>query len=184
MQTSDIVMSVIVLIAPFMAVFAQRQIDIYREKRNRRLAVFKALMATRGTTLAPSRIEALNMIDLEFADRRSKEVVLAWKAYLDHLTALSNIPREQRDKMTESWLLKSEDLTSDLLYEMGKTLGYQFDKVHLKRSIYHPQGHIDIENEQTLIRKLLLEVLEGDRQINTLTTVTSAQSQPPSSQCH
>ena len=44
---------------------------------------------------------------------------------------------------------------------MGKSLDYEFDKTHIKRSIYSPQGHADIENEQQFLRKALIELLMG-----------------------
>ena len=66
MTISDGLMIIAILIAPFLAVFAQRQIDLWREQRQRKLWVFKTLMATRGRTLSPEHVQALNMIELEF----------------------------------------------------------------------------------------------------------------------
>lgn len=53
MTISDGLLIVAVLLAPFLAVFAQRQIELWREHRQRKLWVFKTLMATRGRTLSP-----------------------------------------------------------------------------------------------------------------------------------
>lgn len=65
MTISDGLMIIAILIAPFLAVFAQRRIDIWREHRQRKLWVFKTLMATRGRALAPEHVQALNMIELD-----------------------------------------------------------------------------------------------------------------------
>jgi hypothetical protein len=69
MTLSDGLIIIAILIAPFLAVFAQRQIDLWREQRQRKLWVFKTLMATRGRTLSPEHVQALNMIELEFTKR-------------------------------------------------------------------------------------------------------------------
>lgn len=84
-------MIVAILIAPFLAVFAQRQIDLWREQRQRKLWVFKTLMATRGRTLSPEHVQALNMIELEFQKSSEKPILDAWKEYYDlSLTQRSN----------------------------------------------------------------------------------------------
>lgn len=52
MTVADWVMVLAVLLAPFAAVFAQRAIEVWWEKRQRRLQVFKTLMASRGALLS------------------------------------------------------------------------------------------------------------------------------------
>lgn len=66
MTISDGLMILAVLVAPFLAVFAQKQIELWREQRSRKLWVFKTLMATRGRALSLEHVQALNVIDLEF----------------------------------------------------------------------------------------------------------------------
>jgi hypothetical protein len=44
---------------------------------------------------------------------------------------------------------------------MGKTLGYDFDKVYLKKGAYYPEIAFNVEQEQHALRKQLLEVLDG-----------------------
>jgi hypothetical protein len=79
MTISDVLMIVAILIAPFLAVFAQRQIDLWREQRQRNLWVFKTLMATHGRTLSPEHVQALNMIELKFQKSSEKPILDAWK---------------------------------------------------------------------------------------------------------
>jgi hypothetical protein len=45
---------------------------------------------------------------------------------------------------------------------MGQTLDYEFDAVHVKKGIYMPQGHAQIEDEKILIRQGLIRLLYGD----------------------
>ena len=70
MTTSDWVMVFAVLIAPLLAVQAQKFIERMREKRQRKLSIFFQLMATRATRVAPQHVQALNMIDIEFYGKR------------------------------------------------------------------------------------------------------------------
>ena len=51
---------------PILAVQAQKFIERARARRESRLSIFYRLMTFRATPLAPERIQALNMIDLEF----------------------------------------------------------------------------------------------------------------------
>jgi hypothetical protein len=112
------------------------------------------------------------MIDLEFDGVRP--VTDAWKAYLDHLTKTPKYPtsegkadEEKRsekaiyDSKMDSWGNQREDFLADLLHTMGASLDYNFDKTHIKRSIYAPQGHADIENDQQFIRRSVIELFLG-----------------------
>ncbi len=186
MTISDLFMVAAVLLAPVIAVQVSKYLERKRSANERKLNVFKTLMATRGRMLDPSHVEALNMIDLEFNGVNT--VTDAWKAYLDCLTKMPQFPtgegkdEEQKkseknlyDSQMSSWNDKREDFLTDLLYEMGKTLNYKFDKTYIKRSIYSPQGHVDIDNEQQFLRKALIELLMGRLNLPVL-TITPALS--------
>ena len=60
---------------------------------------------------------------------------------------------------------KSRDLTAELLAAMGKSLGYDFDKVYLKKAAYYPEGLGNVEVEQHALRRELLELLGGKRKL-------------------
>jgi len=169
---SDVIMILAVLLAPVIAVQVDKYLERKRSKDERRLNIFKTLMATRGRIIDPRHVEALNMIDLEFVGE--KAVTDSWKAYLDHLTNIPTYPtgegKSDEEKAAEktlydsqmsSWGSQRENTLADLLHTMGNFLGYSFDKTHIKRSIYSPQGHADIENEQQLLRRAMIELLMG-----------------------
>ena len=168
MTISDSLMIFAVLISPLLAVQVQKIIESWRETKQRKIFIFKTLMATRGTTLSPRHVEALNMIDLEFSinNKDEKLVVEAWKMYLDHLHDLNVDPKDPdyRVKM-DVWTKRSNELLIALLYEMAQNLGYEFDKVHLKKGSYNPQGHFDMEMEQNFIRKSIVDLFFGDKSI-------------------
>lgn len=155
-----------VLIGPVLAVQAQKTIESWRERKLKKLSIFKTLMATRGTTLSPAHVEALNMIDLEFSGRKAKvkKVIDAWKIYLDHLHSL-NIDHSDPsyNVKLDTWTERSKELLAELLYEMAQSVGYYFDKVHLKKGSYTPQGHADIEFEQNFIRRSVVQLFLGNK---------------------
>lgn len=158
MTVADWLMILAVVLAPLIAVQVQKYLEHYREDKGRKLNVFKTLMATRAATVAGEHVQALNMIDLEFQGKKYKKVTDAWKNYLDHL---NHYPKED-EKQQPVWGERRVDLLAKLLQEMGKSLGYHFDDVHVKRGIYAPQAHAQIEDENWLIRRGLIRLLYGD----------------------
>src|SRR5690606_38052626 len=104
---------------------------------------------------------SLNMVGLEFNGKKYSKAVSAWKTYLDHL---SSCPRDD-DNLINIWAEKKNDQLSDLLYEMGVSLGFDFDKVHIKKAGYIPQAYADQENEQGFIRRQVVDILLGKKAI-------------------
>ena len=45
---------------------------------------------------------------------------------------------------------------------MGKSFGYSFDEVHIKKGIYAPQAHAQTEDEHLLIRRGIIRLLYGE----------------------
>jgi hypothetical protein len=71
-----------VFTGPIVALLTQRVLDHLRERRNRRLTLFRILMGTRAASVSQVHVDALNQIDVEFYGWRPahKRVVAAWKA--------------------------------------------------------------------------------------------------------
>jgi len=159
MTIADWLMILAVLLGPIIAVQLTRYLDNKKEERERKLQVFKTLMATRAYTISWDHVVALNRIDLEFDkdNKKEKAVIEAWKAYLDLLGDKSLTP--------EQWGIKRVDLLVELLYTMARVLAYDFDKTHIKNSSYSPVAHGNIEDEQKALRAGLIDVLEGKRSI-------------------
>jgi hypothetical protein len=144
---------------PIVAVQLTKYLDSKKEKRQRKLDIFKTLMSTRSYSTSWDHVMTLNRIDLEFELSRPKEkaVVEAWKQYLD-LLGDKTITGEQ-------WGSKRVDLLVELLYSMALVLDYDFDKTHIKNSSYSPMVHGNIENQQAKIREGIIEILEGNREL-------------------
>lgn len=157
MNISDWLMITAVFLGPIVAVRLTRFLDERREIRERKLEIFKTLMATRAYNVSWAHVEALNRIDLEFEKKNSDEraVLDAWKAYHDLLG---------NDRLSpEQWGTRRVDLLVELLHKMALVLDYDFDKTHIKNSSYAPKVHGDLEAQQDAIRRLTIELLEGRR---------------------
>lgn len=167
MTISDKVMVAAVILGPIFAIQVEKIIEHWKEKRSFKLWIFKTLMRTRGATLSPLHVEALNMIELEFYPREKfKKIIEAWKVYLDHLHSFpQNKAENDYENQVRTWTEKKNDLLVDLLFEMAKELNYEFDRLSLKKGVYSPQGHADAEWEQVLIRKSLVTILSGKNSI-------------------
>lgn len=165
MTISDPIMVFAVLGAPFLAVYAQKKIELWREQRQKKLWVFKTLMATRGVPLSPEHVQALNMIDLEFTSQSDKPVLTAWKEYNDQLNSYPRDGEDQNEKAIV-WSQRKEELLAALLRQMGESLNYKFDSVQIKKGAYSPEAHAIVEFELQLLRKTMLEWLLGKRNVS------------------
>jgi len=169
MNTSDWLIIIAILLSPLIALEVQRYIDIFRERRIRKMRIFETLMTTRGDEISQYHVQALNMIDINFygvrlfsknwLSKKEKNVLTSWKIYLDHL----NTPGELKGSVLENWISKKDDLFADLLFEISQAIGYDFDKVHLKRSIYIPRAHGDKFLDNETIRHNLVQILDGKK---------------------
>lgn len=165
MTISDGLMILAVLIASFLAVFAQKQIELWREQRSRKIGVFKTLMTTRGRPLSIEHVQALNMIDLEFTKTADKEIITAWKEYHDHLNSYPKEGENQKEKVAV-WTDRLQGLLKNLLEKMGESLGYAFDPVQIRKGVYAPMAHALIDIELQVLRRMALEWLSGDRKVS------------------
>ena len=154
-----------IVLGPIIALAVQRRMDEDRESQRRKLAIFKELMATRAAKLSTRHVDALNAIEMEFSSGRGsdKEVARAWRVYLDHLGD-TNVDRDDQGAIAR-WGDKSNDLLVELLFEMSRALKFDFDKVSIRKGVYSPRAHGELETDQFLVRKFLLELMEGKRAI-------------------
>lgn len=112
-----------IVLSPIIALKIQKKLDILSDMRERKLNVFKTLMATRGDRNSREHIEALNMIDVEFYDDTT--VIDSWNIY--------------RCELDSS--LDNTKLFIDLLFCMATALGYDFSKTLLDECAYSQMAH-------------------------------------------
>lgn len=144
-------------VAPLIALWIQGMLNDRKDEHQRKVWIFRTLMATRASPLDPRRVEALNAIQVEFqGGGAGAKVHQRWKEYLEHLATPTDRPSP------EAWNEKSVDCFIQLLYEMSRYLSYNFDPIDLKRQFYFPTGHGDIETDTLAIRKGLVQLLTGN----------------------
>ncbi|MBI5638602.1 MAG: hypothetical protein HZA03_11605 [Nitrospinae bacterium] len=159
---TNVIMIIAIVVGPVAAVQVQGWLERAREEKRRKIQLFTTLMATRATILSPLHVEALNRIDIEFY--KDKKIRDLWKALFDNF---ESYPKDVADKdyprRLEACNEKSMDLRVELLFEMAISLGYDIDKVHIKRVVYQPQVHNWIETEENVIRHGWAQVLVGNK---------------------
>lgn len=145
-----------ILVGPIVAVYLTRRIDSRNEARRRRLEVYRNLMLTRTARLAPDHVRALNLVPVNFANVSA--VIDPFRKYIDHL----NSPLPAVDQQ-DHYFAQRSDIFYELLFQIGKALGYSFDKRDLERLSYIPRGYVNDKNRQRRMQELLTQILEGTR---------------------
>jgi hypothetical protein len=148
-----------IVIGPIVAVRISLRFETSREKLRRKYQTFHALMRTRRVTLSPEHVTALNVIQTEYHD--DDRVITAYKKYIDNLG--TSLPPGSKEEATKKFIDDRDDAFNEMMFEIGKHLGFTLDKRELAKYSYAPQGWVNIEAEQNAVRQLALELLQGKR---------------------
>lgn len=162
-----------ILVGPILAVFATRFVDGRRQRDERRNNIFKTLMKTRRNRISSEHVEALNLIELEFAD--DKVVIDEWKKLFTHFgnphsrrqdeiaaETLSDQDKMLRDTMFYNRLAdERQRQLAKLLHAMAKTLGFKAEQLDIFEGGYTPQGWSELEVEQHAARRFILDLAFG-----------------------
>jgi len=146
-----------IIVGPIVAVKITVNSEERREKLRRKYQTFYALMRTRRVTLSSEHVSALNTIQTEFHD--DVKVIEAYKKYIENLS----LPASPPEQITQKFMEDRRDVFNEMMFEIGRSLGFHFDKRDLAKYSYTPQGWVDTEAEQNAVRKLALELLLGQR---------------------
>lgn len=151
-----------ILLGPVLAVIAADRIRIRSEVRERRIKIFRTLLTTRGQPFSLTRVEAINLVGIEFSPdiRKERATFFAWRDYAKHLD-------HEMDPTTQSdWEKEESNLLDNLLLQMSSQLGYELSKSHLEEASYYPI-HARFSDELNFnMRGLVVEILEGRRSVN------------------
>ncbi|WP_413595084.1 DUF6680 family protein [Citrobacter youngae] len=159
------------VISPLLAVQTQKFIEKYSQQKSLKIDIFKQLMATRSQNarLSNEHVRALNMIDLAFYGKVKKgktkrsasegRVLSSWKLYFAHLN--TSYPGNDNTQGA-IWNQTSNNLFLDLLSDIAKDIGYDFERVQLQTATYSPVAHGAIESDQIKIRKGLAAIFSGE----------------------
>jgi hypothetical protein len=130
-------------------------------------------MRTRRTPVAPEHVGALNLIEIEFA--KDGEVISSWKALLQHFStqhgrypeesvvdSMDQQERSQRNRIFEERLGQERArLLAKLLHAIAKRLGFRAEQLEIFEGGYTPQGWIDVDLEQRIIRRYGVDLAGG-----------------------
>ena len=134
MECKDVLNLVAIIIIPIAAVLIAQWLQNRAEKRKDRMQIFKALMTSRIYGWTPESVNALNVIDIVFAN--DKSVRAAWKDLNDKYNVSD--PDEQHLKKIQLAQYK-------LLEAIANSLGYK-DKITWE-TIQNPYMPVGMANQ-------------------------------------
>ena len=152
--------AIAIIVGPIVAVQITLRSEYSREKLRRKYQTFHALMKTRRVTLSADHVTALNVIQTEFHD--DDKIIAAYKKYIDNLAG-PPLPPGSNNEAINRYVDLRDDVFNELMFEIGRHLGFSLDKRELAKYSYAPQGWVSIEAEQNALRQLALELLQGKR---------------------
>jgi len=151
MECKDVLNLIAIIIIPIAAVLIAQWLQNRAEKRKDKMQIFKALMTSRIYGWTPESVNALNVIDIVFAN--DKSVRAAWKDLSDKYNVQD--PDEQERK-------KIKHAEYKLLEAIANALGYK-DKITWEtiQNPYMPKGMADQIETQKRMQQTYQSVLDN-----------------------
>lgn len=162
-----------ILTGPIFAVWVTRKIDLARERRERKMNIFRTLMRTRRSPTTSDHVGSLNLIEIEFSE--DSQVIKDWRALFDHLgtqhlrnssedlngiSDKAQIAQRRRD-FDQRLYQDRQKLLTKLLHSMAVRLDFKIEQLEIFDGGYLPQGWVDNEAQQEIARKFLLDLALG-----------------------
>jgi hypothetical protein len=136
------------------------QHDDKRQMLERRMRVFRQLLATRASAAHYDHVSALNLVEIDFY--QVVPVIDAWRVYMRHLASVPpgrRLPPEE-DKIFGD---KRTDLLAALLKQIAVFLKFEMGEIDLKRGGYSPQVWADQENRDAAMKEAITILASGQR---------------------
>lgn len=134
----EIINIVALILVPILAVVVGQKLQDRAQKRNDKMQIFKILMTSRIWGWTNESVQAMNLIDVVFADDTA--VRKQWKICFDKMCV---------ENPTETDLSKIKTEKEKLLETMAKSLGYKdiitWDSI---QNPYIPKGMTDMMAQQ------------------------------------
>jgi hypothetical protein len=152
---TGIVSAVAIIAAPMIALAVQRRLDQEKEARVRKQQIFQALWTNRRRPFWIARVDALNLIDVEFFGIST--VQDAWQDLRAHYfqQEFPGLNQQQIDR-------EREEKFATLLYQISEVLGYKFSRTDIRDNIYRPQLHTTADEIEFETRSRVLALLKSD----------------------
>jgi hypothetical protein len=146
------------LFGPIFAVL----ISLWRERRtalyNRRLQVFRTLMATRKVGVSAEHVTALNMVEVDFY--KCATVESAWQHYKTHLDVHTDTPAADA-----AWMEERETRLAKLLCAIGAVLDFKIPAIEIFKGGYAPKGWMIREGRQMAALEYLNALSSGTKAV-------------------
>lgn len=146
----EIINIIALILVPILAVFVGQKLQERAQKRNDKMQIFKILMTSRIYGWTNESVQAMNLIDVVFAD--DEAVRKQWKICFDKMCV---------EKPTKTELSKIEKEKEKLLEAMAKSLGYK-DIITWEsiQNPYIPKGMTDLMAQQQACRDTQSDIME------------------------
>lgn len=168
-------MIVAILLGPVLAVLVTRYVDQKRNLRERQMYVFRTLMKTRRLNTSTDHVGALNLVEIEFYGINA--VIDPYKDLIRHFAAQHarkieeqsgpNLSKDEQRfadlKFNDRINDERNKLLTKLLHAIGRELGFNIEQLEIFEGGYTPQGWVDVDTEQRLIRRYLIDLYAGRR---------------------
>jgi hypothetical protein len=141
-------------IGPIGAVLITIWRDRRSSKRERRMQIFRSLMATRKININIEHVKALNLIEIEFYKVISVET--AWKEYI---VFLNSVRSPDQQGIFEK---RQQDLLAKLITQIGDHLGYRMGEIDVRDGGYAPEGWRFRDNLQTEMQLYVTALAKGN----------------------
>lgn len=155
----EIINIIALVIIPILAVVIGQKLQVRSQKRNDKMQIFKILMTSRIFGWTNESVQAMNLIDVVFAD--DKAVRKQWKICFDKMCV---------ENPTDTDLSKIKLEREKLLEAMAKSLGYK-DIITWEsiQNPYIPKGMIDLMAQQQAYQNnqsIIMEQMKKTLQVN------------------
>lgn len=156
--------TVAIFSGPLLAVGATIYLQRRAQKRDRRIAVFRDLMATRQMQSSIHHVAALNLIEIEFYGERS-----VTKSYKELMTLLGDGDRwdsasqdiEKAKKINQ----EVDDCRAKLLNQIARVLGYDMSDIEIMRGGYYPRILGDLDEQRLKANAYVADLADGKRAV-------------------
>lgn len=133
----NLVNLIAIIVIPIVAVIIGQMLQNRAQKRNDKIQIFKILMTSRIYGWTNESVQALNLIEIVFAD--DKAVCKQWKVFYDKLCV---------ENPTDTELSKIKKEKDRLMEIMAKSLGYKNVTLESIQNPYIPKGMTDLIAQQ------------------------------------
>lgn len=146
----DVLNIIALILVPILAVVVGQKLQDRAQKRNDKMQIFKILMTSRIFGWTNESVQAMNLIDIVFAD--DEAVRKQWKICFDKMCV---------ENPTETELFKIKTEREKLLETMAKSLGYK-DIITWEsiQNPYIPKGMTELMEQQQTYQKNQSVIME------------------------